>query len=1021
MDSRIRLDYALFQLTPTRTRCDFVVFYGGKNEKLASGLLEPFISHLKFAKEKISKGGYSIALRPPTSDASWFTKGTLERFVRFVSTPEVLERFVTIEKEISQIETSVVQTSNEFSNHTVAGQTEEGNVAAIDGNAKKSPSSTKSKGESNDVDEDAQEENSKIHLQRLLETRKAVLRKEQAMAYARACVAGYEMDQIGDLISFADAFGAARLREACINFKELCNRKHDDGLWMDELAAMEACPQPELPYLGTSGIILTTESNNLGQGIMSNIQNGFSNGQLDPNGSLDTSVSDSIVSHTSSEINQDNSLPTSGQVPPASAKAQGPMPWQNQLPQYMYNFHNPGIQQMPPYQGYPFNSMQIFPPYYPGHMQWSPNGEESGHDLAREPDYRHSHKSLSRKKEKSPNKQEEEGSEQDGSSDPSASSGSESDGYSQKDGKHSAKEQSQKRRNRKKSSRMVVIRNINYITSKKREGQKDDASDESSSAEDEFIDGDSLKQKVEDAVGSLEKHHKSNSRHHKKRGGDKHSTITDGSNGVVNHDLEGDDDAYVSQGGKISENWDTFQSLLMGHEDSGANGVEKQQTVDVRDEFVTIRSSDSGALSEFTGAVHLESEKGTKQRPIANDSFLMSDRNAANESRTCMENFESGENFHSTVKRRECTDEELLFSLRIGNSEGKFRDVVSDCVTEPSVLKSHKGEDWFIVNQPEKLRDQYGTTDHAIFNGDHKLTTEGGFFGTENNKKNVFVDDSFMVQARSIVDDQYDSQWRTDVGMDADFSVATQHESSTPDPPGDRLRMSGTYEPDDLYMVLDRGSGVGSIEASWTPEIDYGNDISFSENEKRRSSIETNGCDKDDPCNESTKNGSPETKGPVKEVNSKNLRGSLTKTRPESISRTKKPSTVSRAAVQKTKQEKEEENRKRMEELLLQRQKRIAERSAANGFTSATSKKSPVTNKTANSLKNDKKTSQTTSHETKRLSLHRPSVANSTTDGPASGQIKHKGSSTPPLNSSEPRKTGPKVSVGVASPLARRM
>ena len=32
------------------------------------------------------------------------------------------------------------------------------------------------------------------------------------MAYARALVAGYKPDNIDDLISFADAFGASRLR-----------------------------------------------------------------------------------------------------------------------------------------------------------------------------------------------------------------------------------------------------------------------------------------------------------------------------------------------------------------------------------------------------------------------------------------------------------------------------------------------------------------------------------------------------------------------------------------------------------------------------------------------------------------------------------------------------------------------------------------------------------------------------------------------------------------------------------------
>lgn len=53
---------------------------------------------------------------------------------------------------------------------------------------------------------------SRVRLQRVLETRRVVLGKEQAMAYARALVAGFEVDCINDLISFADVFGASRLR-----------------------------------------------------------------------------------------------------------------------------------------------------------------------------------------------------------------------------------------------------------------------------------------------------------------------------------------------------------------------------------------------------------------------------------------------------------------------------------------------------------------------------------------------------------------------------------------------------------------------------------------------------------------------------------------------------------------------------------------------------------------------------------------------------------------------------------------
>lgn len=39
-----------------------------------------------------------------------------------------------------------------------------------------------------------------------------MLRKEQAMAYARALVAGFETENMNDLILFADSFGASRLR-----------------------------------------------------------------------------------------------------------------------------------------------------------------------------------------------------------------------------------------------------------------------------------------------------------------------------------------------------------------------------------------------------------------------------------------------------------------------------------------------------------------------------------------------------------------------------------------------------------------------------------------------------------------------------------------------------------------------------------------------------------------------------------------------------------------------------------------
>ncbi|XVF18921.1 hypothetical protein REPUB_Repub11eG0065300 [Reevesia pubescens] len=618
---RTRLDFALFQLTPTRTRCDLVIFAGKENEKLASGLLEPFISRLKSAKDQISKGGYSITLRPVGSTQSWFTKGTLQRFVRFVSTPEVLERFVTGQREIEQIETSIQ--SNEAN---AAGATE---ADVISGNFHKSFSSSKSKGEFNGTGDAAQEENSKVRLQRVLETRKKVLSKEQAMAYARALVAGYEPDNIDDLISFADAFGASRLREACINFMDLCKRKNEDRLWMAELAAMQACPRPDLSYLGTSGIILAGEENDPNQNLMLI----FSSGK--PNGSADASDAGTA------DISPDGSLPTT------DGKAQEQMPWPLHLPQYMHNFQGPGFQQMPPYQGYLFPGMHAAPPYYPGNMHWPPNVEDSSLGRAWEPDDRRSHKSSSRSKKKSSHGKEDETSKQDESTEPSDSS-SESE----------PEEQVHKKKYGKKSSRKVIIRNINYISSK-RNGEKGSDSEEPSD-EDEFIDGDSLKQQVEEAVGTLERQHKSSLHHHKKRDGSKHGN-------TVSYDEDEHETkvatAKNSEGEKRNNPWDAFQNLLLQDKDLDYFELDPHP-VKLQEEYFESKGSEDGRSSAFNP----NSEGVTKQRAISSDPFLATQMDRSREGETRGGNFGSKEFGGLVVKRRESTNEEM-FMLK-GNDSG---------------------------------------------------------------------------------------------------------------------------------------------------------------------------------------------------------------------------------------------------------------------------------------------------------------------------------------------------------------
>ncbi|KAL9410903.1 hypothetical protein AB3S75_044639 [Citrus x aurantiifolia] len=269
MKSSTRLNSAVFQLTPTRTRCDLLISAYGKTEKMASGLLNPFLAHLKTAQEQMAKGGYSIILEPaPGSDASWFTKATLERFVRFVSTPEVLERVYTIESEILQIEEAIAIQSNNEMGLSTAGenpakpvQSIEGGRPLLESNEEKAIVLYKPEAHSPEANGSAvQEGNPKVQLLKVLETRKIVLQKEQGMAFARAVAAGFDVDHIPSLMSFAESFGASRLKDACVRFRELWKRKHESGQWL-EIEAEAMSNQSDFSALNASGIILSSMVN----------------------------------------------------------------------------------------------------------------------------------------------------------------------------------------------------------------------------------------------------------------------------------------------------------------------------------------------------------------------------------------------------------------------------------------------------------------------------------------------------------------------------------------------------------------------------------------------------------------------------------------------------------------------------------------------------------------------------------------------------------------------------------------
>ncbi|XP_073310824.1 uncharacterized protein [Primulina huaijiensis] len=197
------LDYAVFQLSPKRSRCELFVSSDGSTEKIASGLLKPFVAHLTFAEEQIASAERSVKLEVGRrKNTSWFTKGTLERFVRFVSTPEVLEFVNTCDAEMSQLEAAQrIYSQFQGTGNQLSGGGGSGLGAAEDATKKE--------------------------LLRAIDVRLVAVQQDLSTACARANAAGFNIDSVSELQMFADKFGAHRLNEACCSFISVCKRRSD--------------------------------------------------------------------------------------------------------------------------------------------------------------------------------------------------------------------------------------------------------------------------------------------------------------------------------------------------------------------------------------------------------------------------------------------------------------------------------------------------------------------------------------------------------------------------------------------------------------------------------------------------------------------------------------------------------------------------------------------------------------------------------------------------------------------------
>ncbi|KAL0283981.1 UNVERIFIED_CONTAM: COP1-interacting protein 7 [Sesamum angustifolium] len=672
------------------------------------------------------------------------------------------------------------------------------------------------------------------------------------MAYARALVAGFEMDYIYDLISFSDAFGASRLREACINFMELCKQKNNDKIWMDEVAAMQAS------YLGTSGITFAGESHDLSQ-----------------SGLAKSSTPDSITRHGSLDINEgmDNALPVE------------------------FNQH----------QTEGATQLSTWPSHLPIYAKCSRDIKDSQR-----------YKST-KKKEKRANR-EQAHSLKNGESVETDHSSSGSDSSEEQDHEPSlsSHENSRNKKHSKHSSRKVVIRNINYIAGRNEDSGS--SSDSSSSDEDEYVDADSIKQQVEAAVGSLKRHQKPTSREKKGH--------------------------QILKKGKME--LDIFQNLLMRDPDSTSADMDSK-TTPVQEEYSIRKALGEENLSTL--------DKKLDKPKYASDDFIFAERSTGNGTEAA--NF-GGENFRGVVKTGS-KDEELLIPKR---SEGGYYLPNAHFGTEPSVIKIQKEEDWIIGSKAEISANRGGNLDRNYFGPDQ---ASANHFQIQENKRDVFSDDSFMVQSRPS-EGPLETQPKADIFMVSDIVGADQSKNSMPGNSQGKVEASKFHEPEDLYMMLGRDSAAEHVVTSWSPEMDYGKDISLVESVTSQSNNKTSD-NADAPLlqNGSARNSKtgkePGRKVDGKAPKSKASGGPLGRSKSDIASRSKMSAPGS--SVIRSKAAKEEEKRKKMEELAIQRQKRIAERSAAKGVRPETSRISS---------KESKKNSASTKAE--KPKLHDPADEN---------------------------------------------
>ncbi|XP_059632337.1 COP1-interacting protein 7 [Cornus florida] len=864
MKSSTRLDSAIFQLTPTRTRCDLIITANAKTEKIASGLVSPFLAHLKTAQDQIAKGGYSILLEPePGTDATWFTKGTVERFVRFVSTPEILERVYTIESEILQIEEAIaIQGNNDIGLNSV----EIRQVKPVGSSEDYKPTPDEEKAivlykpgthppEANGSI--TQEGNSKVQLLKVLETRKIVLQKEQGMDFARAVAAGFDIDHMALLVSFAECFGASRLMDACLRFVDLWKGKHESGEWVEIEAAEAMSSRSDFSTMNASGIMLSSVASK---------HNESSNGLASENNvkaGVNTSADERPMDH---------------QAPVGQREY-----YQGQFPHPVFPswpIHSPNgsmpvfqpypMQGMPYYQNYPGNGPFYQPPYPPVEDYRSPAAGP-----------RQKRQSLDSRDSNT----ESETWEMDASK------------TSLHDDLASEKEVSQSREPRKKAGRsvkkqsgMVVIRNINYITSKRQNS--------SGSESEPASDCESDNEAGELQTDTSEMMHKNSLRSSKRKG--RHEKSVDELNSY-------DKEKNVCGKETDTGHWQAFQNCLL--RDADENNRAANQSMFVNEKDVQMKR---------------------RQYTVGDDPLALGRQDAVEIQEGMITEFHKASG--NVTRTLRLSNDEVLISRGEGHYDdgrGSTDDVQVSEINGRKGVYNRGANDEFMINGRGNQSNFVNSTDPLAVNGFERATNN-----FNRSLSSDMADESFIVPFRSMSLDHVGTDNRTAIDMDSELPSTVQKSENNAFMVGSQFN----YEPDGLSFMPERRTEKMSI--GFDPALDYKmqvgvEDAALVDNRNKevvtavkRGSKKSEKDQKSKVTPDSVEK--KKTGGPIR-------KGKPSKTSPLDDARARAERLRSfKAELQKMKKEKEEEEMKRIEALKKERQKRIAARG------SSTSTQSPL-------------------------------------------------------------------------------